>query len=360
MLQELDDRQFQWVMDAGMAPLLYRAIGGRIHQLPAAQRDALLSADLTARVRHGNLIGTAGEIIDTCSALGVRVTLLKGISICDQYYPVGHLRPMGDIDLLIPKPDYPAVELALLRLGYTQKPGHPVDQDAHHGAPLFDPQRHVWVELHTDLFRKSASLRRNRVFSSCQIAAQSVASIFHGRPICRLTDELQLVYIASSWIQDLARNSIHPSLVIPLLDAIYLLKARGRSLDWEHLAAWLDNDMAMASLYLMLAYLARQGLAPIAFAILPHLAAGQDIVGAAELRIVHSMVHDYLVGGKPFSRLFSDSSAIIVLNTLLARRSHARKLLALPWNLAFPPSVPDRYSLRYQAARITRVLRGRG
>jgi hypothetical protein len=358
-VQELDDRQFQYVIDAGMAPLLYRAIRDQIDQVPAARRDALLSAELTAQVRHGNLIDTANEVIDTCRHLQVPITLLKGISISDQHYPAGHLRPMGDIDVLIPAQAYESVESALLRRGYSQKSDDHRGQDPHHGVPLFHPQRHVWIELHTALFRKSASLRRNRVFSSSQIAAQSVTSTFHGRPVHRLTDELQLAYTASSWIKDLSRNGIHPSFLIPLLDAIFLLKASGRTLDWEGMLGWLDNNMAIASLYLMLAYLSRQGLNHSADSILPRLASMQDIVGPAELGIINAIVDNYLVGGKPGARAFTEWHAWIVLNTLLAPGSHAAKLLSLPWNLAFPPGLPGRYTVRYQLGRITRALRAR-
>ena len=35
-LEEVDDRQMQWVSDAGLAPLLYRASREGIDQVPAA------------------------------------------------------------------------------------------------------------------------------------------------------------------------------------------------------------------------------------------------------------------------------------------------------------------------------------
>ena len=186
------------------APLLYRALQGRMDQVPAAWREALLSADLTARVRHGNLVGTANEIIDTCQDLRVDVTLLKGISISDQHYPAAHLRPMGDIDVLVPKHARESVESKLRRRGYRPKAGDEIDDDSYHGVPLFHPERRVWVEVHTAPFPESTSLRSNRTFfSQPHMANQSLASTFHGRPAYRLTDELQLVYLASYWARGL-------------------------------------------------------------------------------------------------------------------------------------------------------------
>jgi hypothetical protein len=357
-LGEVTDREIQWVTDAGLAPLLYRAARPGLDHIPAVRRNALLSADLTAQVRYGNLVDTANEIIDACRTIQVPVTLLKGISISDQYYPAGHLRPMGDIDILIPAHALQSVESAVLQLGYIRNLEHELNEDAHHSAPLFHPERRVLVEIHIDLFRKSASLRRNRIFSRPQVATQSVASTFHSRLVHRLTDELQLVYIASSWIKDLTQHNIHPSFVPSLLDAVYLLKASETSLDWDDLFGWLDNETAMASLYVMLAYLSRCGLHQFAPSILSRLASRQNLVGTAELRIITSVLDSYLIAGRPFTSLFSDWHATIVLNAMLASGSHTAKLLSLPWTVAFPPSIPDRYSMRYQLGRIARVLRG--
>ena len=75
-----DDRQLRHVLDAGLGALLYHATRDRLERAPPAWRDALKSADLTAQVRYGNLCDTADEVIDVCQEMGVRVTLLKGIS----------------------------------------------------------------------------------------------------------------------------------------------------------------------------------------------------------------------------------------------------------------------------------------
>lgn len=358
-LEHIDDGQMQWVIDAGLAPLLYRAARAGIEQVPPVQRDLLLSADLTAMVRHRSLIDATNEIIDVCQESGAPLTLLKGISISDQYYPAAHLRPMGDIDILVSEPACERIESTMLRLGYRRKSDHEHREGAHHGAPLFHPERRVWVEIHNALFSQGTNLRSSGVFSPSHVTTQFVTSTFRGRAVNRLTDELQLVYIASFWVQDLSRYKIHASFMPPLLDALYLLKATKRTLDWDGLLGWLDNAMPAASLYLMLTYLSRRGLYRVDPPILSRLASSQDIVGPVEIRIVHGILHDYLIGGRPFSRLFSAWHAQIVLSTLLAPGSRARKLASLPWNLVFPPSMAERYSVRYQLGRIARMLRGK-
>ncbi len=358
--RDLRGYQIRQVSDAGLAPLLFRALQHSLETIPPGIRDRLTSADLTARIRYGNLCDAAIEIIDSCRETGVTPTLLKGISIADQHYPEGHLRPMGDIDILVPRQDYGTVESTLLRRGYVRKPGYEVEEAAPHGAPLFDPQRRVWVEIHTALFPADARLRTNAMFGPSHIAAQSVASSFHGRQVLRLSNELQLAYIASYWIRDLSRGGVDPSFVMPLLDAIYLLKACGQTLNWEGLRAQFDNELAMASVYVMLDYLVRRGFTDCAIPIVSDLAASQRIVGMPERKIITAMLDTCLVGGEGFAGAFMRDHPMIaktILHTLLAEGSHAGKLSSLPWNVVFPPWIADRYGVRFQWERIARLLK---
>jgi hypothetical protein len=337
---------------------MYHATRACPERVPPAWRDALLSADLTAQVRFGNLCEVADEVVEACQRTGVRPTLLKGISISHQHYPIPHLRPMGDLDILVPESDLELVESALLRGGLVRMPDQVRTAGSHHGIPLCHPKRDVWVEIHSALFPKGSDLSSSALFSPAQIAAHSIVSTFLGRPVYRLTDELQLVYTASSWIRDLSSNQFHASLVLPLLDAVYLLKASGKSFDWDRLLAGLDgNELPAASLYIMLAYLSERGLAASVSPVLARIASRQRIVGEWERKIIDFLLDTYLVGGRPFTRFFTEWSALIVLNTLLERGPRLRKLFALPWNVVFPPSLPNRYSARFQAGRIARFLR---
>ena len=135
----------------------------------------------------------------------------------------------------------------------------------------------------------------------------------------RFTDEFQLLYIASKWNDDLSlhRIGIHPSLVPPLLDVIYLLKASGKSLDDTRLNVGPGSEMAMASLYVMLAYLARHGLGSESDRLSRVLASSQKIVGPLQLKIILAVLDRYLIGGRY-------------------------------WKLPLPLPVPGRYSVRHQ------------
>ncbi len=358
-VEKADDREMQWVCEAGFAPLLYRALREDIEQVGATRREMLLSAHLTAVAWQGNLTDATREIIETCETQGISLTLLKGISISDQRYPAPHLRPMGDIDILVPACAKTTVESTFVNLGYRPQKHYQHRDGAHHGAPLFHPRRRVWIELHTALFPEDADLRYGRIFSPSHVAAHTIASTFQGCPVKRLTDELQLVYIASSWVRDLAGHGIQASFVPALLDAIYLLHDAGHTLDWSELLGCLDNPMAAASLYVMLSYLSETRLCHVERQVLSHLASSQEVIGGPALWVLHRMVDKYLVGGRSFARFPSNWHVAIVLSTLLAPGPSGRKLASVPWNILFPPSVVERYSVWYQLSRIAKGLRGR-
>jgi len=194
------------------------------------------------------------------------------------------------------------------------------------------------------------------LFGPARIAARSVGSTFQGRRVHRLRDELQLAYIASSWVRDLSSTGIHPSLVLSLLDAVYLLRSSRDSFDWEKLVVDLEeSELAAASVYLMLAYLCRHGLAACEARVLSRIASRQRIVGAWERWIIEILLDSHLGGGL-LAPVVSGWTTLIVLNTLLERGSRLRKLFALPWNIVFPPFLQDRYTIGFHARRFARLL----
>ena len=313
-LNQASEREFMWAIEAGLGPLLLRAIRDHFADTRDPRHEILVSSDLTSRLLHGFRVDTAKEVIDVCLSVGAPPTLLKGISISEQYYPAGHLRTMSDVDVLLPSEAHKAVTAELLRRGYTRGIDT-MGEDPHHDVPLNDPTGTVWVELHTRLYPRSSGLLDGGTFESANVLAQSVESEFHGLPVNRLTPDFQLAYIASSWMYDLTLFKVHPSFVTPLFDAVLLLRSVGADLRWKKLFEFLDNALAQSSLYALLTYLARRRLCE------PSVGHGlgqrQHLVGPLELRAMHAMIDRYVVGGRY-------------------------------WVLPIPPPVPGRYNLRRQ------------
>ena len=351
-----DERQVQHVQDAGLAPLLYLAMREGFVQVPDGCLEALRGADLAAQVRHANRVEVAAEVIDVCGALGAHATLLKGISISGEHYPAQHLRPMGDIDILVPAQAAEAVEGELLRRGYQRLSDPVTRQGGHHGIPLYHADLRVWTEIHTALFPTEAAIG-GTLFTPSSILAESVPSTFCGRSVLRLRPEMQLVYLATGWLRDLSGNAIHPTLAVPLFDAVYLLKAKGDTLDWDFIARRLDSDKSSIALHQMLIFLSRRGAFPAGSPFLAWLGARQRTVGAFESKIIQGILDTYLMAGRPFPRYVGAWHASAVFNALLAPGVPAVKLARIPWNVLFPPAFTGRYDLRWQSRRIAALLR---
>src|SRR5262249_39728041 len=92
--------QIRWAVDSGLGPLLRRATTSDLDARKSPLWPLVESPDLTARVRAGEGRDAAAELIRACEGRTPPLTLLKGISICEQVYPEPHLRFMGDIDVL--------------------------------------------------------------------------------------------------------------------------------------------------------------------------------------------------------------------------------------------------------------------
>ena len=345
-------KELNWAFEAGLGPLLHHATLADAERLPATVRSVLLGANLTAQVLQAERLDTVGEIIDICTDIGVPVVLLKGISVSTQFYPESHFRPMTDVDILVPEAGAVAVEAIALRKGFQH--GRPVmEPNSHHREPLYHREKHTKVEIHTGLFQ-NPRLRQGRLFDPARVLLESVPCQIHGRQARCLPDDLQLAYIASSWTKDLSEQPIHPSLITPVFDAIHLLRASGGTLDWHKLFASLDNELAAASLYVLIVCLVRMNHPGVPPSLVAALRDRQSIIGERELRILLALIDDFLVAGRPFP--FFNSWHVWV--NLFKPGAHTGKLLMLPWRIAFPPTYPHRFNVLLQARRVKHWFRG--
>lgn len=311
-------RAFRWMIDGGLGPLLWHAARATSTPIPAEWQAELRGADLTARFHHANLVDTACDVIDAGSATNVPVTLLKGISVSEEFYPAGHLRPMGDIDVLVSRGGYARIEAELLSANYERLP-YPETAGHHHGAPLRHRTRRTLVELHVELFPDHSPLRRpDHALSADAVAEDGTRpSRYHGRPVLRLSPARQLLYIAASWFNDLTLRAPHPSFLASLFDAVYLTSHHDELLRDEVVLSPIDNPMARGSLLALLTYLPRFGLVAPSERRMHALRTGPAAVGPLELRLIHAMLDRYQIGGRR-------------------------------WNFALPPPVPGRYNVLHQ------------
>ena len=272
-------------------------------------------------------IEATAEIVDACGARVV-VTLLKGISLSDRDYPAPYLRPMRDIDLLVPEGAVCEVQQTLLGLGYREHPEERVESYGHHAVPLVHPRTGIWVEVHHRLFPPDLGLPGVDPFRPDRVNARIRPSTFTGRLVNRLTDDLQVVYTASHWALSPSRI-YNGGGVVAMLDLIHLLKRRGFL--WDDVMALVEGSVASAHLYLLLGYLHRSGLVDVPPGTIEHLARMQPCLNSVGGRLLHGILDQYVVDGREYRGLARPGTVDITWRALLGPGPPMRNLARVPW-----------------------------
>jgi hypothetical protein len=341
------EAELDWVFAAGLGPMLRAALGTHTQSLPESVGEKLLAANLTARVLMEQRVAAALDVIDCSRRCGEPITLLKGIALSHYQYERAHFRPMTDVDVLVSETAVPALEQALLAQGYWRDV--PImHEGSQHAEPLYHPASGTRVELHTRLFPVRSPLQAGRVFAPATLERESVDAEFHGRPVRRLSPELQLVYLASAWNRDLGGQPIDPSFVFGLFDAVALTRP---PFDWDRVLGLIDNPTAAASVDVLLNCLASSGALGVPLHVLANARRRHRLMGAAEIAILTSLVNGYLLRGRRFGLC---NSWRIWSGLFSAEDRPVLKVAKLPWYVAFPPDDPDRFSFGPQWRRLQR------
>jgi hypothetical protein len=343
-LGDFSPAQIQWAVTAGLGPWLRRCTAQDPRAAASPAWPLVQSADLTARFLADEKLDAMEEILDHVERHVPPLTLLKGISLCQQHYPEPHLRTMGDIDVLVDEAFLPELESRLMRLGYRPQSTYPREFYAshHHAMPLFHPRRRVWIEIHRGLFPAGSPAGPDEVFSRPRVAAELEPSTFRGHRVNRLTGDLQLVYVAAHWGFGFKRDRA----LIGMLDVIRLLDRTPPQ--WSHILAWLEGSFAATYVHLLLSYLTRRGFADVDPAILDELAHRQRTLGRASLSVLHAVLDRYVVAGRPFDSLVSARTFGLLWPTLLSPGRPTGNALRLGWRL-LPSSGWVRRQVRLEA-----------
>jgi hypothetical protein len=333
-LSSFDKREIGWAIETGLGPLLYSATRDDPECVGSPLWEQVRSADLTARIWNRIQLHALREIVDQCAERAQTLTLLKGASVCTQFYPQSHFRLMRDLDILVREQDVPALESILHELGYRQRSNQPALHyaDHHHTMPFFHAQKGVWVEVHHKLFPPRKRLGRLAVFQSAHIEAHRQPCDFLGRKVLRLGNEVQIIYIACHWAMQLQFCGG----MIAMLDTIHLLNKTGNSLRWDLIFAWLKDSIAASYLYLLLSYLQRWECVSLPSGVLPELFRLQGSFGKLNLRMVHFLISHYLVQGNRASGRLRSRNLDILWKSLLQSRGAFYNLLLVPRNLLLP------------------------
>jgi hypothetical protein len=197
---------------------------------------------------------------------------------------------------------------------------------------FFHQEKQVWVQVHHALFSPRRRASTAFIFSRENLDAQLRLSRFHGAEVCRLSLELQLVYLASHWAQDFTRMGG----LVAFADTIYLLKHAGPGFSWEWILRAVNRSIPATYLYLLLRYLIGYDLVRIAPGVMRQLSLIQRSFGSRSLKMIHRMIDDYLFKATGFEPLLSERSVSIIWNTLMLPGATFPKLALIPVNLSLP------------------------
>jgi len=166
----------------GLGPLLFHHVRQGGFSLPGEVRLQVQGLFLRHKVANEMRMAKLSEILAALAAAQIPALLLKGSALATTVYPQPGLRPMADLDLLVPPDDVVRAQEMVRRLGYQMpRPEQPSPDSPHHMpvATLATETMVVSVELH---HRLGGRMRFPRGGSFDQLWRASRPLMIHGRP----------------------------------------------------------------------------------------------------------------------------------------------------------------------------------
>ena len=137
----------------GLAPLAHVCLLPHRDAVPEATMQQLEALVLRHRGRHRERTIVLAEILQAFERSSIEALVLKGAALAWSIYPSPALRPMGDVDLLVPPAAARAAQLSLRRLGFDAPDiARRFGRHAHH-LPIASRSQNgvtISVEIHRD------------------------------------------------------------------------------------------------------------------------------------------------------------------------------------------------------------------
>jgi hypothetical protein len=224
----------------GIGPLLDRAAttwpdAGELH---SHLRDYLSEQRRLSTARVELLLGELAELLGLLAAAGVHAMPLKGSLLASSYYPEPGLRPMNDLDVLLPPQDEPRALAALEAGGYRlvvrswkhvqlAKPAGQGPIVSYQGEHPDNPRS---LDLHTRLAEQFWSIRYDQTDEAW---AGSEPAELLGQPAVLMRPATLLHHLAAHATCD----TIARRLRLLHLHDIALVAGRVDRAGWEHIVA---------------------------------------------------------------------------------------------------------------------------
>jgi hypothetical protein len=245
---------WQGLVDSGwwhrLLPLLWE-------HLRSERRDVAVPPGVAAVLQEVARVTTARNVrlqrerdraLDALDEAGIPVILLKGTALVGSVYPRAGLRPMVDVDLLVPEAAIHDAHAAVAaRLGYTAV-GTRLERDDdariaewHHHFPLRSPDRAVLLELHHRIVDDRPS------YDVAGIWERAMAADARPRHLLQAPEDLML-HVASHFAFDRIHRA--EGALGQLADVVRI--ARRWELDWDAICTRARDAQVADRLFLAL------------------------------------------------------------------------------------------------------------
>ena len=136
-----------------LAPLVHASLDPHRHAVPELTMRQLEALVLRHRVWHRERTAAVTEILQALSRISISALVLKGSALAWMIYDSPTLRPMSDVDLLVPGADARRAQAALVALGFqAERTSRRFGSNAHH-LPIAGRSRSglpISVEIHVN------------------------------------------------------------------------------------------------------------------------------------------------------------------------------------------------------------------
>jgi hypothetical protein len=238
-----------------LLPLLYQNLvaHGVQHPLLDRLRDRYRSTWVQNQTRFHFM----SSLLRSFHEADISTMILKGVALALQHYRDLGLRPLGDIDLLVPTDQVVASIELLSRLGWTPKqlPARaltPAIQSIQHGRPFLDPNGRE-LDLHWHVLHECSYPGADDDFW-----AAALSTTIHRAPTRVLNPADQLLHVC-------VHGSKWEPVPVPwwVADAVAILRTPQGEIDWDRLANHAERRRLILPLGEALSYLRDVVEAPI-------------------------------------------------------------------------------------------------
>ncbi|MCW8855022.1 MAG: nucleotidyltransferase family protein [Gammaproteobacteria bacterium] len=356
-IESFSSKAVLYAIESGLGPYLNHYLHNNSRASQSEYVSEIISADLTAKLITNTQLSALQEIINTSLSLVDEIILLKGISTCQNFYPLPHFRIMGDIDLLVSEKDQAILENILVKMGYQQKSQLDAEfyQTHHHSMPFHNTNNNVWIEVHTHIFPPSSAVIDDKFFSLKNIKNNCISLNNERYPekIKCLCPELQLIHTCVHMAEDF---NIHKGF-IQLVDMILIIKNNKKGLDWHKITNWTNNTSSASYLYLLLSYFNKNDIIDVPDQYLKSIKLKNSNMGFINRWILHSIISMFMDENNHQKHFMNVNILEIIWNTLLQPKTSLTNIMTLPWNILFPLDSVNRSKFSFFRTRIKNLIK---